>query len=261
MHAPQEKDISIMLRPILLASLLAVCFVLPPTMGQASAQGSDTGPGNPTLLQALQTLQQSVNALQTSVNTLQTTVNGIQTLQTTVNALQTSVNNLQTSTNSVLSSVSALQTSLTTLQTTVAHLPTDPRKKYYLTKGAVPGNGPRTACDTGFHLAALWEILTPATLKYDTGRGQVVGDSGAGPVAGGALGPFAWVRTGAPAATINEAGTGNCNGWTSASASDHGTTVNLQGIWDYSVFVSQIAPWVSDTPTCDQQNPVWCMED
>jgi hypothetical protein len=221
----------------------------------------DTGPGNPTLLQALQTLQNSVNALQTSVNTLQTTVNGMQTLQTTVNALQTSVNTLQTSTNSVLSSVSALQTSLTTLQTTVSNLPTDPRKKYYLTKGTVPGNGPRTACDPSFHMASLWEIINTAALKYDTARGQVVGDSGAGPVAGGPLGPFAWVRTGAPAETINEAGTGNCNGWTSASASDHGTTINLQGIWDFSVFVSQIAPWVSDTPTCDQQNPVWCMED
>jgi hypothetical protein len=233
-----------MCRHVLMPSILAVCLVLSMNAVKASAQGSDKGPGNPTLLQAIQNLQNSVSALQTTVNTLQTTVNG-----------------LQTSNNSVLSGVGALQTALTKLQTTVDNLPTDQRKKYYLTKGAVPGNGPLAACDTGFHMASLWEIIDTAVLKYDTGRGQVAGDSGAGPVGGGPLGPFGWVRTGAPAETINEAGTGNCKGWTSASSGANGTTVNLQGIWDFNVFESQIAPWESDTPTCDQQNPVWCMED
>lgn len=44
----------------------------------ASAQSSsDTGPGNPTVLQAIQALQNSVNGLQATVNTLNTKVQGI----------------------------------------------------------------------------------------------------------------------------------------------------------------------------------------
>src|SRR5262245_36317372 len=47
--------------------------------GRADAQGSEKGPGNPTILDAVRALQGSVNTLQTSVNTLQTTVNGLVT--------------------------------------------------------------------------------------------------------------------------------------------------------------------------------------
>lgn len=46
---------------------------------RADAQGSEKGPGNPTILDAVRALQGSVNTLQTSVNTLQTTVNGLVT--------------------------------------------------------------------------------------------------------------------------------------------------------------------------------------
>jgi hypothetical protein len=72
-------------------------------------------------------------------------------------------------------------------------------RQYYLTttsyNGAEPdgsdGNG-TGVCADGYHFASLWEILDPASLKYNPSLGYVRDDSGQGPptyLAG-------WIRTG-----------------------------------------------------------------
>src|SRR5690348_14789029 len=90
----------------LLASTIAAFFLTSPVWGQSSG----TGPGNPTLLEAVQNLQASVNALQGAVNNIIT--NGV-----------------------------AAQ-----------------RRRFYLTPGTVDGANAANACQSGFHMASLWEI-------------------------------------------------------------------------------------------------------
>src|SRR5215470_9380827 len=88
-------------------SVVLVATAISP--GGVGAQGSETGPGNPTILDAVQKLQASVNALQTSVNNENT---ALTSLQSTVNALQSSENALKTQLNAVQSALTTLQNSV-----------------------------------------------------------------------------------------------------------------------------------------------------
>lgn len=205
-------------------ALLFSAFVGLVAAGRANAQGSNTGAGNPTILQAIQNLQNSVNALQATVNTLQTTVNNQKTI-------------------------------LTNLQNAAK-----PRR-FYLTQGtSFDGSHALAACAAGFHMANLYEILDPSNLKYDTTLGFTRGDSGEGPPADSGDLDAGWIRTGNGATITNPArrGESNCNGWTSDSLSDTGTTVFLQSDWD-SV-VSGIGPWAPSADNCRATRRVWCVE-
>ena len=54
-------------------------------------------------------------------------------------------------------------------------------RNFYLTKTTTHnGDTPLSACDTGYHMAALWEIHDPTNLRYDTGHGLTAADSGFG---------------------------------------------------------------------------------
>ena len=128
--------------------------------------------------------------------------------------------------------------------------------KYYLTIVSKPGNQALTACATGYHMASLWEILDTTNLEYDTTLGVTLGDSGSGPPTNF----YGWVRTGYIAGSSTTPGRGNCDGWTSASASDYGTFVLLPRDW--TVAAGLTAPWEVNYTSCDMSGiRVWCVED
>ena len=129
-------------------------------------------------------------------------------------------------------------------------------RQYYLAKWYTTYNGAqaRDACEPGYHMASLWEILDPSALKYDASLGYQNDDSGQGPPAG----YVGWVRTGWSSDNSSTAGLGNCNNWSSNSNSDYGTYVSLPGDW---AAVQDIGVWDVDTQTCDTTMLVWCVED
>lgn len=56
----------------------------------------------------------------------------------------------------------------------------DSRRAYYVTQTQhFPSDAP-AACDSGFHMASLSELLELTALKYDTTRGETKADSGEG---------------------------------------------------------------------------------
>jgi len=211
------------MRRTVLMSLVTVVCVLVTGFGQASAQGSDTGPGNPTLLRAIQNLQNSVNTLQSTVNDLQSTVNNV----------KTTVNNI------VTNGVSATP------------------RQFYLTKENHQGNTTLTACATGFHMASLWEIFDPSNLTYDTSLGAIAADSGQGPPNNN----LGWIRTGFDSATnIGAAGEANCAAWTTNANASNGTFAGLDVTWFFSAG-TRTDPWFGSTASCDFAKPVWCVAD
>ena len=129
--------------------------------------------------------------------------------------------------------------------------------KYYVTTGLFAGDQALTACDKGFRMASLWDIRDTSNLKYETGKGVSLADSGGGPPTG----VQGWVRTGFQAGAGNDAGQANCNAWTSSSSGDFGTTVQLPIDWTAVPPVTLISPWVGGTRLCDDPQPVWCMKD
>ena len=136
-------------------------------------------------------------------------------------------------------------------------------RKFYLTQGQYDGSQTLSACADGYHMASLWEILDPSNLSYDTNLGVTLADSGSGPPT---VGP-GWIRTGFLASAgitaadgSVQAGTANCQAWTSASSEAHGTYVYLPpyaAITDATV----ISPWVADTTKCNTDYRVWCVQD
>jgi len=54
-------------------------------------------------------------------------------------------------------------------------------RKYYLTQTFHDGNEVLTACAVGYHMASLWEIQDPTSLRYDNILGFNRADSGSGP--------------------------------------------------------------------------------
>jgi len=108
-----------------------------------------------------------------------------------------------------------------------------------------------TACVSGFHMASFYEIFDMSNLRYDTARGMINSDSGNGPFKG----LYGWVRTGGSESISIEPGIGNCDVWTSVSASDNGTLTKLSDDW------ANPMPWDTTTATCDLAIRVWCIED
>lgn len=128
-------------------------------------------------------------------------------------------------------------------------------RSFYLTTTTVLGNAATTACAAGFHMASLWEIHDVSTLQYDTSLGFTATDSGSGPPASIA----GWIRTGVPSFSNTVPGNANCTSWTSNSAAQNGTRVNLQPQW--ALAAEFVTPWDATVQACGTTSRVWCVED
>ena len=128
-------------------------------------------------------------------------------------------------------------------------------RSYYLTQTDYNGAAADTACEPGYHMAALWEIADLSNLRYDTTLGDSRLDSGYGPPSF----MLGWVRTGSSDSVVSLAGTANCNSWTSSSASHNGSVVNLPADW--SSAAQQIGVWDVGYAGCGDALPVWCVAD
>jgi hypothetical protein len=127
-------------------------------------------------------------------------------------------------------------------------------RKFYVTPLYYDGSQAMDACDDGYHMASLWEILDPSNLKYDTTRGATQADSGYGPPS-----YFAgWVRTGYSNSGPDIQGMASCQVWTSKSGSNDGTAVYLPGDW---MTGQDIHVWKAYTTPCINFVSVWCVED
>jgi hypothetical protein len=135
----------------------------------------------------------------------------------------------------------------------LAPTPAAAGKRYYLTVDQFDGGDADTACDKGFHIASLWEILDFAQLKYDTKRG-FTSPSGSRPPAG----ETGWVETGGPANVNGTAGLANCNGYASTMVLEFGTSVELSAGW--SGDATPISPWEASNPSCSVPLRVWCKQ-
>ena len=143
-----------------------------------------------------------------------------------------------------------------------------PLRRYYLTTGLHDGGDAADpgVCADGFHFASLWEIIDPSNLEYDGALGFVKDDAGEGPPAGiTTITAFGWVRTGFSSSDISTPGRGNCDGWSSATASQ-GTAAWLLENWDSGVSQGlpigpASGPWVTDNVPCNISAPVWCVQD
>jgi hypothetical protein len=140
-------------------------------------------------------------------------------------------------------------------QNSVGNAPTRPRR-YYLTTTLHKGNEALTACATGYHMASLWEIHEPTTLRYETALGFTRGDSGAGPPALA----FGWIRTGWVTDESAVPGSSNCNSWTSDSGFGEGTAVGLPRTWRLTDS-PLISPWIAIGEVCLEPIRVWCVQD
>ena len=76
----------------------------------------------------------------------------------------------------------------------------DSRRAFYVTSVGHKGDAASTACESGFHMASIWEIIDVSNLRYDTARGFTRPDSGSGPPQW----EEGWIRTGDAALTAIE---------------------------------------------------------
>jgi hypothetical protein len=131
----------------------------------------------------------------------------------------------------------------------------DGQRLYYLTADTYNGAQARDACDAGFHMASMWEILDPTDLRYETIRGSTGQDAGSGPPSG----QPGWIRTGNPGLVVVGAPGGNsCDGYSSTSGS--GTTVALPVTWEGDA--NSWVPWWNPTLSlCGTSSRVWCIQD
>lgn len=132
----------------------------------------------------------------------------------------------------------------------------DSRSWYYLSATDHSGADTDSACDSGFHMASLYEVVDVSNLRYDTGRGTSKDDSGSGPPSYPTSG---WVRTGSYASNVGGAGFANCSAWTSSSFADYGSIAALDPDWDSPA--TAISPWVAFESPCGVLFPVWCIQD
>jgi hypothetical protein len=128
-------------------------------------------------------------------------------------------------------------------------------RQYYLSTGTVLVNGSEatTACETGYHMASLWEIYEPSNLEYNFDVGATAADSGFGPPAS-----YGWVRTGWGANSGLTPGTANCDAWMSQDVGHNGTVVKLESDWQHA---SGIPNWYAVVDSCNEDYAVWCIED
>jgi hypothetical protein len=125
-------------------------------------------------------------------------------------------------------------------------------RKFYLTQTEHSGNEALTACTQGYHMASLWEIFNPSSLKYDTALGFTEADSGYGlPLVSG------WIRTGQFSSESD-----NCSAWTTDSATQSGRVIRPEDANNWENTPAQVtAPWESGRRTCDTRRKVWCVQD
>jgi len=129
-------------------------------------------------------------------------------------------------------------------------------RQYYITRdSAYDGAHALTACDNGYHMASLWEILDPSNLTYNVGKGYIAADSGHGPPAG----PGGWIRTGLDSVSSSNAGYASCHAWTRGDGADYGSTVWLGGMWNGDP--RDIHVWESSAMPCSVNLRVWCVKD
>jgi hypothetical protein len=137
--------------------------------------------------------------------------------------------------------------------------PSDNRRPFYLTQSLHQGSTVLSACQAGFHMASLWEILSVSDLRYATevSDAAIQADSGQGPPSdlGG------WIRTGWLSNSGTIPGNANCDTWTSSGESRSGTLVKLQGTWDLPFEVDWLGPWNPAQVPCSTPIPVWCVAD
>jgi hypothetical protein len=133
---------------------------------------------------------------------------------------------------------------------------------FYLTTTTHMGAAADTACAAGYHMASLWEVLDPSGLEYNRALGRTGADTGDGPPSR-FTGGEAWIRTGLDTGdTSSTSGLGNCNAWASASASDSGSTAQLDWPWASGDASPQtVTPWTTSWDQCITANPVWCVQD
>jgi hypothetical protein len=132
---------------------------------------------------------------------------------------------------------------------------TAPAQGYYLTTATFDGSHALTACIAGYHMASVWEVHEPSNLRYDTNLGFKLDDSGFGPPTGYG----GWIRTGFVSNVTGNTGVVNCGVWSSNSAFDSGTQVNLQQ--DYINSGPASTPWFGGTFSCNFPSRVWCVQD
>jgi len=126
---------------------------------------------------------------------------------------------------------------------------------YYLTTTTHTGAVADAACDAGFHMAALWELLDTNALEYDTSRGQTTADSAQGPPTT----TFGWVRTGYSSSS-NNVGQGNCFAWSSSSANDSGSAAVPTSAWTAGA-AAVTDPWDVSSIACSLPARAWCVQD
>jgi hypothetical protein len=129
---------------------------------------------------------------------------------------------------------------------------TDGRRRYKLSDLTATGANADTRCEAGFHMASLAELHDLGNLRWVTdgtpdGEAPYVGNR-------------AWIRNGEAFLT----GNANCSVWSTASASENGTTMVLFSGWDDGDALTQYDryfPQNVSTEPCDTTLPVWCVED
>ena len=131
-------------------------------------------------------------------------------------------------------------------------------RMYYLTDNTKTANAAKTACDTGYHMASMFELLDVSNLRYDHLRGYVPSnsDQGEGPPAGAE----GWIRTGVSASISSVPGQGNCAAWTGTDGGYYGTYAYLESSWNSTPTTTETNPWGAKTITCDAIRRVWCIQ-
>jgi hypothetical protein len=125
-------------------------------------------------------------------------------------------------------------------------------REYYLTASTYSSTSATTACDSGYHMASLWEILNPSGLEYNTTLGTTRADSGSGPPSF-----LGWARTGYSSNNDGSAGQANCSAWSTTAG--NGTAVRLPQIWDTDL--EDMHVWQVQLTACTSVARVWCIED
>jgi hypothetical protein len=145
----------------------------------------------------------------------------------------------------------------------------DNAKMYYLTKNSFDGGDAITACDSGFHMASLSEIQDPSNVQYAPGRKPAYDSTYEFVPFDQASDQFpdhiGWVRSGVypPSGFVND-----CGDFRDKYDIQLGTTMTRRSLWGedngHSLYEeSDPAAWWQSTQTasCSQPEPVWCVED
>ena len=160
------------------------------------------------------------------------------------------------SSNSPPGQLAAIQAKLDSLDTQVAALAAKEPRQFYLTKTGHTGDQALSACAPGYHMASMSEIHDLSNLRYNTELGLTHPDSGFG-----APSRFGWLRTGRLSSGSGNAGSANCQTWTSASPSHSGSGAAPYISWVDVAEASRASPWIGEEIPCSFEAQVWCVQD